>query len=75
MCDITLFNQVLKKAGRPFTLRVGDWLEGRQLPADAEEATDRLFVRVARRRDPDAEEPLVVPRAVRTTFGRRLLIR
>lgn len=73
--DITLFHEVLNKAGQPFTLRAGDRLEGRHLPVDAQEATDRLFARVARLRDPNAEEALVVLRAVRTTFGRRLLIR
>ncbi|MGB0496861.1 MAG: 1-acyl-sn-glycerol-3-phosphate acyltransferase [Rubricella sp.] len=59
--DITLFHEVLNKHRQPFSIRIGDGLQGRHLPADSDAGTDRLFRMVERLRDPVAEDALVMP--------------
>ncbi|MBB5515506.1 putative hemolysin [Rubricella aquisinus] len=46
--DITLFHEVLNKGRQPFRLRAGSAIDGRHLPADARDATARLFQQVER---------------------------
>jgi putative hemolysin len=62
--DITLFHEVLNKAGQPFVVRAGERLEGRHLPVDAARATAMLRRRSERLRDRYAEAALLQPGVV-----------